>query len=296
MSDYHGVNTAERGPTPRGSWDVAVMAVTFVVIAAMIAVVAWVGLSTHPTASLTTATATNTTYPVGVVEPTEVSGLAPPMHVTLHGFRLVDVTVFTGNKLPSSWQTFKGQPGGLPGGQFAPSHVVVGHGVLNLITAPDPKYGGRWVTGGVCQCGRSATYGAYFIRSRVTGLGPNEVELLWPASGKWPPEIDFSETGASVQGVSATVHYGRENDIIQLTYSTNMRHWHTWGVIWTPSAITYVVDGHPWGEVTQRSAIPSVPMRLDLEQRYVCGPGSHCANHSISMLVNWVMEYRYIPR
>lgn len=297
MSDLHGVDTPSGGETTRPPWDGVVIGVTLSLLVTVVAVMVWVGVTTHPTSSLTTGPASAlAAYPVGVPDRAEPSGLAPLRHNNLHGFQLTNVVDFSGRSLPTSWVAFAGQPGGLAGGHFSPSHATVSQGALRLVASPDPLFGGHWATGGVCQCGRSATYGAYFVRSRVTGVGPNEVELLWPANNVWPPEIDFSETGQSVQGISATVHSGRANTISQLTYSTNMLRWHTWGVIWTPRSITYVVDGHPWGVVTQASMIPSVPMRLDLEQRFVCGANASCPKHSITMLVDWVMEYRYTGR
>ena len=101
-------------------------------------------------------------------------------------------------------------------------------GLLQLNAWKDPQYQDKWVTGGLCQCKLAKTYGAYFVRSRVTGPGPNEVELLWPASNAWPPEIDFNETG-ELASTSSTVHFSTINLFDQRNIYIDMSQWHTWG-------------------------------------------------------------------
>ncbi len=94
-----------------------------------------------------------------------------------------------------------------PGPSSGPHTSRWRRGELLLSTYRDKHYQNRWVTGGLCQCGLPHVYGAYFVRSRSTGVGPNEVELLWPENNQWPPEIDFNETPSAHQS-SATVHWG----------------------------------------------------------------------------------------
>ena len=233
----------------------------------------------------------NVSYPIGIASASDPSGFAPPTADALKGYSLGYVTDFSGPKLPSGWDVFSGVPGGDPGGQFALNHVVVKGGFLQLNTWRDPKYKNRWVTGGLCQCGLGATYRAYFVRSRITGPGPNEVQLLWPVSNKWPPEVDFNETGSSDTSTSSTVHYGATNQIDQMSIRINMTMWHTWGIVWTKSSISYVVDGRVWATITVPSEIPRVAMRLDLEQRTMCRLATQCPKVPVSMLVDWVAEY-----
>jgi beta-glucanase (GH16 family) len=174
---------------------------------------------------------------------------------------------------------------------FALSHVVVSNGVLSLNTFKDPLFKNIWVTGGLCQCGLARTYGAYFVRSRVTGTGPNEVELLWPANNVWPPEIDFNESGGSMNSTSSTVHYSSFNYIDQRTVAAEMNQWHTWGVVWTPTSISYVVDGRVWGKISSLGEIPNKTLTLDLEQRTLCNLGRQCPSQPVSMQIDWVAEY-----
>lgn len=230
-------------------------------------------------------------YPIGFANVHEPSRMSPPGPHALAGYRRAYVTNFTGTSLPPGWVDFTGVPGGDPGGQFAPSHVVVADGMLHLNTWRDPAYHNKWVSGGLCQCGAPYTYGAFFVRSRITGAGPNEVQLLWPASNIWPPEIDFYETGTKDNSTSWTLHYGADDNFIQQTLHINQTQWHTWGVIWGPNKIVYTVDGRAWGSFTGSYAIPTVPMTLDLQQRPGCSLGPVCTSVPQSMLVDWVTEY-----
>jgi hypothetical protein len=230
-------------------------------------------------------------YPQGIPDSSEPSGMAPPAANALAGYTQTYVNDFLGISLPPGWESFTGTPGGDPGGQFAASHVVVSGGLLRLNTWKDPQYQDKWVTGGLCQCKLAKTYGAYFVRSRVTGPGPNEVELLWPASNAWPPEIDFNESGGALSGTSSTVHFSTINLIDQRSITIDMSQWHTWGVVWTPSKILYIVDGHDWSSIESAYEVPAVPMTLDLEQRAMCQLGRQCPTSPVSMLVDWIAEY-----
>jgi len=230
-------------------------------------------------------------YPVGVTNALEPSGVAPPTSSGIAGFTINYVNDFNGKVIPPGWNVFTGVPSGDPGAHFARAHTVVGGGLLSLNTWRDPAFNNSWVTGGICQCGHSQIYGAYLVRSRVTGSGPNEVELLWPTSNIWPPEIDFNETGGALGQTSATVHFGPTNNIDQSHLSIDMTKWHTFGVVWTRDLITYFVDGHPWGQTQNTGESPTVPMTLDLEQRTSCSVHAQCPQQPVSMLVDWVVDY-----
>ena len=267
-------------------------------IAIALAAIGSAGALTLANKNARTSTATGVTpsslhgiYPVGRADHSQPSGLAPPGPHSLSGFRQIYVSNFGGTRLPSDWYVFTGKPGGSPDGQFARAHIVVRDGLLRLNTWRDPAYGNKWVTGGLCQCGLTQIYGAYFVRSRVTGGGANEVQLLWPAKNTWPPEIDFNETGGYVRGSTATLHYGGANLIVQTHVYLDVTKWHTWGVIWTPHEVVYVVDGKAWGGVDVADEIPTVKMRLDLEQRTQCSLHAQCPKAPVSMLVDWVAVY-----
>jgi len=220
--------------------------------------------------------------------------MAPPDPNAMPGYAQTYVTDFNGSTLPDGWQLFNGTATGDPGSQWAPSHVSLSGGLLQMNTYQDSNYGNAWVSGGACQCGSGVagqTYGAYFVRSRTTGPGPTVVQLLWPADNSWPPEIDFNETYGLTTATSATLHYTSSNQQVQRSLTIDMTQWHTFGVIWTPSSLTYTVDGQVWGTVDIPADIPNVPMTLDIDQQTWCSSGFACPTTSQSLLVDWVAEY-----
>ena len=246
--------------------------------------------TTLPPVTTTTQPPVPVTYPVGVADASEPSSMAPPSADAMSGYTQSYVNDFPGSSLPGGWGVFTGSPGSDPGAQWGAAHVTVGGGMLNLNTWKDPAYNNAWVTGGVCQCGVSHTYGAYFIRSRVTGPGPTQVELLWP-TGSWPPEIDFNESGGTTDQTSATLHFGSTNGQDQRRLRLDLTQWHTWGVIWSPTSVTYTVDGREWGSVHVASEISDVPMTLDLTQQTWCSSSYACPSAPQSMQIDWVAEY-----
>ena len=283
-------NDSSGGPTVGvhpNAWNLGIGVITLVIVAVALFTVLWFALTGSQNGVITKTVA----FPVGVVDSSEPSSMAPPGAHALKGYKLNYVTDFNGTTIPQGWYSFSGVPGGLPGGHFAKSHVVVNHGLLQLNTWRDPRFHNHWVTGGLCQCGLGHAYQAYFVRSRITGAGTNEVELLWPLKNNWPPEVDFNETGAHADQTSSTVHWGIDNHIEQITLKVNMKRWHTWGVIWSPASIIYTVDGRQWGSITNPVEIPRQPMRLDFEQRTNCPIKQDCATRPVSMQIDWVAEY-----
>jgi hypothetical protein len=245
-----------------------------------------------------TAKAPQVIYPSGIRDAVEPSGEAPPGPKALPGYALTYTQDFTGQTFPSDWGKFAGVPSGDSTSRWSGSHVLMGGGVVRLIAWRDPQYKNDWVTGGMCQCapGEGHTYGAYFIRSRVTGPGPDENELLWPVAPVWPPEVDINEMGWPTNKTSWTVHYGHGYSFVQTTKKFNMLRWHTWGVIWTPKSLTFTIDGKAWGHLTSAAEIPHQAMTLDIQQETYCNSGikdvNACPKHQVALQIDWVAEYR----
>jgi len=229
-------------------------------------------------------------YSVGVPDSAQPSGIGPPTTSSIPGYQLASVTTFVGKSLPPGWVVFSGQPSGDPGGRWATNHVTVSNNMLQLNAFQDPRFNNEWVTGGTCECGKPRTYGAFFVRSRLTGYGPTQVEMLWPVAG-WPPEVDFEETYGVTTASQATFHYTTQNHQIHKNIHINMTAWHTWGVIWTPTSFIYTVDGRVWGSITDPSIIPHQPMTLHLQQQTWCSAGFACPKSPQSTQVNWIAEY-----
>lgn len=231
-------------------------------------------------------------YPVGTPDSSEPSGYAPPSPSALPGYTQTYVEDFAGSGLPSAWGSYEGPTAGDPGGYFDQAHVTVSSGMLQFNTWQDPNFSNQWVTGGACLCNLpSQVYGAYFVRSRLTGPGATQVELLMPDANVWPPEIDFNESYGGTSSTSATDHYSSANSTVYKTLGVELTQWHTWGVIWTASAIYYTLDGKVWGSVTSPGAIPDIPMHLSLQQQTWCASNWACPSSPSSLDVDWVAVY-----
>ncbi len=213
------------------------------------------------------------------------------------GWRLTYSTDFPGNSLPSGWDAYNGEPGGDADGNWDPSNVSVSGGALHLTATPSAQ-------GGLQFYGNPQTYGMYLVRMKgdyEPGLSINNLAILWPAQqGVWPPEVDFfQDVGGSRQSFSASLHPGPDGNggccvIASPTQDSNGTAWHTYGVQWTPSAITYTIDGRVWGSVSSSSLSspaqwPTIPMDLTLQSQ---NQDSAQPSGTIeTMTVAWVAEY-----
>ena len=230
-------------------------------------------------------------FPSGIVSAREPSGKAPPGATALPGYRLTYHQDFTAGTLPPEWGRFNGVAGGNPGSMFLPNHVLVGGGMARIVTYRDPANNGGWASGGMCPCTHPTRYGAYFVRSRVTGPGGNVSELLWPVAPVWPPEVDFNEMGRPTDSTSWTVHYGHGHTFVQRRHNFDMTRWHTWGVIWTPRLLTFTIDGKAWGTLSTFSRIPHIAMTLDIQSETWCPGTEACPAQPSALQVDWVTQY-----
>jgi len=222
----------------------------------------------------------------------------------ISGWHLTYSTDFSGKTLPSGWDAYSGQPGGDNFGYWDPKNVTVSGGELHLRTTAndDPQRPGTYSTGGVAFDGNTQSYGMYLVRMKgdsEPGVQISNIALLWPENNKsWPPEIDFYEDeGASRSGYTASLHPGPNGDdccIIRHSRSNTGTQWHTYGVTWTPTSLSYSIDGTTWATVP-RSAVsspaqwPDDPMTLDLQSQNL---GAAQPSHPLeTMTVAWVAEY-----
>ena len=258
-------------------------------IATGVALVSLSLATTMSSAPVATGAVSSYAATIGTPSPLEPSGMAPPAPTALAGYAQSYVSDFNGTSLPGGWGAYGGQPGNDPGTTWQSSQVVVSNGLLQLNAAYDTSRK-EWITGGTSG-GPTALYGAFFVRSRMTAPGPTIDELLWPSSSAWPPEIDFDETYGPTNQSMATVHFTAANLVDHRTIHVDMTQWHTWGVVWTPTSITYTLDGAVWGTVNVAGEIPSIPMHLAIQQQTWCAQGFACPSAPSSDLVDWVAEY-----
>jgi beta-glucanase (GH16 family) len=205
----------------------------------------------------------------------------------------------------SHWGKYSGQPGGNPGGWWAPSHVTASGGIARLSSYRDSAFGNRWVSGGISSASAlMQTYGKWEVRLRMdNGYGIWAVILLWPKDG-WPPEVDFYEDGggtADRREMAATLHHSPSNQTIQRTLrEVDFSQWHTVGVEWSPGSLVYTVDGSPWASVSGPQ-VPSQPMWLGMQtQAGTCGVTyAPCPNGTtpatVEMQIDWARAWRYDP-
>jgi beta-glucanase (GH16 family) len=219
------------------------------------------------------------------------------------GWKLVFFDDFSQGLKEANWGRYSGQPGGDPGGWWAPSHALATNGILRLQTYRDPRFGNRWVSGGLSSArALRQTYGKYEVRFRMdAGRGVAGILLLWPARDRWPPEIDFAENGGrqtTRRAMTATLHYGADNRQIQRSVRADFTRWHTMGVQWTPGRLVYTLDGRAWGTV-RSPHVPNEPMELDIQsQAGTCGDHyAPCPDGStperVDLEVDWVRAYAY---
>lgn len=217
---------------------------------------------------------------------------APPGYSTLYS------QAFNGTAIPAGWHPYYGQAGSDTAGWWDPSHDVVNNG-LTLRTFQDPSAVGPnspWVEGGIScwpQCVQK--FGEWLVHSRVTSAnGVTQVELLWPYSGSWPPEVDFNESNGTNES-TATFHWGTAANNFQsqaTVPSVDLTQWHTWGVIATRKTITYTLDGKAWATMPNQDP---VPMDLAIQQQvWPCSNAYEVcptSNSEVDLQVSWVAVY-----
>lgn len=141
------------------------------------------------------------------------------------------------------------------------------------------------------------TYGRYAVRFRADPIPGFKVAwLLWPDSGIWPAEgeIDFPE-GDLDGSIQAFMHYrGATSGSEQAAFNTrqSFSDWHTAVIEWTPTAVTFFLDGQIIGQ--SRTHIPDQPMHfvLQTETSLTTFPSAGAEGH---VYVDWIAIYRYAP-
>lgn len=166
---------------------------------------------------------------------------------------------------------------------YLPGNVSVGGGALRLTARPEPAVGheGRTFpfTSGLVTTGRyygeaeradrfSLTYGYVEVRA----LAPSG-QGLWPAVWMLPsdhrsrPEIDIMEVlGHRPDVLELHYHYdtsdGAQRAGHEVKTTDLSRAWHVYGVLWSPDAIVWYLDGREVWRYTDRRTISSEPMYL----------------------------------
>ncbi len=146
-------------------------------------------------------------------------------------------------------------------------------------------------------------YGRWEVRARVdkgNGYGPCIGLIDDPESWKTThAEIDITEMPKGARDKSHfTVHYGRTNKQTATSTKADFSQWHIFGVEWTPTRITYFLDGEQKWETTLAEAIPQKKLSFFMQQD-VGAAGSWIAARDggtpaeVAFEIDWVKVYKY---
>lgn len=181
-------------------------------------------------------------------------------------------------------------------GRYSPSSIYASDGSLRLplrtvngtprVAAVAPRVPGAPGPAG------GQLYGRFAVRLRASSPAPGYkfVSLLWPDSEVWPRdgEIDFPE--AELNGpVAAFTHFQgatRGNDQDAFVTGHRLTDWHTYVIEWTPSSVSYFVDGVQIGRSTTR--IPNTLMHWVLQAETSLTQAAPPAGAQAEVQIDWV--------
>jgi beta-glucanase (GH16 family) len=175
---------------------------------------------------------------------------------------------------PNFWSFLLKEPLSTANADSSTNPFSLSNGVLSISANPSSPQVlaavGPWAkyTSGIIttQFSFSQEYGYFEISAELpAGRGLWPAFWLLPDDKTWPPEIDaleaFGDTSVAGQGSQTMIHYASH----ALTNSENCGGWyniganitqgfHTYGVDWEPTGITYFFDGKPYASCPANSA------------------------------------------
>jgi len=194
------------------------------------------------------------------------------------------------------WMTYDGFGDTWKIGRYEADILSVHDGVLDMhlhtgsdgvprAAAPIPLVNGQW--GG-------QTYGRYSVRMKADALpGYGTAFLLWDDDNVWENgEINFPEGNldGTTQAFNHQLGTPWNNDMWADT-RTSYTGWHTYTIDWTPTKISYLLDGVVVASTTTN--IPKTPMHWVLQT--ATNGTKPAANVDGHLLVDWVSQYAYTP-
>jgi beta-glucanase (GH16 family) len=185
---------------------------------------------------------------------------------------------------------------------------AINQGVLDITAAPtNPASNplGLPYTSGAITTYKSFSqlYGYFEIRAEMpTGAGFWPAFWLLPENNNWPPELDVTEQIGGKPGidyVTAHTNVGGFNSMISsaVDVGDTTQGFHTYGVDWTPTTITWYFDGQEIATCATPADMHS-PMYM-LVNLGVGGvgswPGPTAPGATATMQVDYVRAYAYNP-
>ena len=265
--------------------------------------------SPTPTTTPPTATATATATPTSTAT-SAPTGTEVPVG-DLPGWKQIWTEDFTrtaplGSFLTTYADTMGAYPAGWKdtskNGTYDPARTLsAANGMMDIwvhtenavpyVSAPQPR-----LFGAGAKAGQGQTYGRYSARFRADAAPGYKVAwLLWPDSDVWPGdgEIDFPE-GRLSKTIGAYAHFASVSggqDAFETTASFDP--WHVATIEWTPSAVTFYLDGTKIG--TSTKYVPSKPMHWVLQTETTLDgivPDPSVSGH---VQLDWAVAYAYAP-
>ena len=195
----------------------------------------------------------------------------------------------------NKWESYNGFKDSTGEGMYSSKYISAHNGFLDLYlhsvngvpqgAGPVPLVdSGKW--GG-------QVYGRFSIRFKadpVTGYGAGW--LLWPDSGDWNDgEVDFPEGSFPnyLEGFNHTINNAAVNSLI-VEPNVTFTSWHTATIDWTPSSVSFILDGKVLGTDTRN--VPSKPLHWVLQTGTARDMSTTSAGH---VLIDWVTAYSYAP-
>jgi Glycosyl hydrolases family 16 len=239
------------------------------------------------------------------------SGESPS--TSLGGFTLKYLEQFDGSSAPANWDEYSGGDSGPQASDaeatFDPSMCQFSGGEAHFMASGTS-------TCGMHYAGAPQEYGAWFIRMKgdpEPGSGAlfDDIMLLWPDATAWPPEIDIYEDNGDRAHTSEAMYNTvsacggspsadclnpySQGTALSGGISNDDDEWHTYGLVWTPSGVTWYIDGKvvesaPASATPSGAQQPATTMDLDLQ---VQSQGSGISGESDTMDVDWLEQFSF---
>jgi hypothetical protein len=170
-----------------------------------------------------------------------------------------------------------------------------------------------WVGAPTPWDGIPQLYGRYAMRLRTTPTTNSDYKmawLLWPYEGGSAPnpgapyywweygEIDFPETelGGNAGGFSHDVTGSPGSNVLAYSGGPDTEDWHTYVIEWTPSRVTFLIDGTQVAQTTNPDGIPTVAMRWVLQtETNLDRPHFIPAGSQADVYLDWIAVWAYNP-
>jgi beta-glucanase (GH16 family) len=183
---------------------------------------------------------------------------------------------------------------------------AINNGVLDITAAPtNPSSNplGLPYTSGVITTYKSFSqlYGYFEMRAEMpAGAGFWPAFWLLPENNAWPPELDVTEQIGSMPGidyVTAHTNVGKFNNMISsgVDVGNTTQGFHTYGVNWTPTTITWYFDGQAIATCATPADMHS-PMYMIVNLAVGAKgswPGPANAGSKAVMQIDYVRAYAY---